>query len=128
MKSALMVAITFVLFGQVSSWIGSTRRSRPLHGVRKRSEAVNTVGDGERLRIFIEGINIEWATRSKGVLRPRPEGRKGVGTPYPRQGVSVVPMGERSWSVGSSSEARRKTRHRAGLHDLIGRDAARSAG
>ena len=92
-ESALMIAITFVLFrpGFIMDRIYPPFEA--LHGA-EAIEAVNTVGDGERLRIFIEGINIEGDEVKKGVLLPLGPKAENSRARLTAAGVSVVPMGE----------------------------------
>ncbi|MFV0664730.1 DUF3394 domain-containing protein, partial [Denitromonas sp.] len=70
-----------------------------LHGA-DAVEAVNAVPDNDRLRLFIEGINIDGDEVAKGVLLPLGPKADNAKARLAAAGVKVVPFGEDIQVVG----------------------------
>ncbi|KAA3655392.1 MAG: DUF3394 domain-containing protein [Proteobacteria bacterium] len=98
-ESAVLIVLTFVLFrpGFVMDEVFPPYER--LHG-NPAIEAVNAVPDNDRLRIFIEGINIDGKEIAKGVLLPLGPKAENAKARLAAAGVKVVPFGEDIQVVG----------------------------
>ena len=98
-ESAVLIVLTFVLFrpGFVMDEIFPPYTR--LTG-NAAIEAVNAVPDNDRLRLFIEGINIDGDEVNKGVLLPLGPRADNARARLAAVGVKVIPFGEDIQVVG----------------------------
>ncbi|MCB1961812.1 MAG: TRAP transporter permease [Rhodocyclaceae bacterium] len=98
-ESAVLIVLTFVLFrpGFVMDEIFPPYTH--LTG-NAAIEAVNAVPDNDRLRLFIEGINIDGDEVNKGVLLPLGPRADNARARLAAVGVKVIPFGEDIQVVG----------------------------
>jgi hypothetical protein len=98
-ESGVLIALTFVLFRPGFIMDEVFPPYERLHG-NAAVEAVNAVPDNGRLRLFIEGMNIDGDEVKKGVLLPLGPKADTAKARFAAAGVQVVPFGEDIQVVG----------------------------
>lgn len=92
-ESAILIVITFALFRPGFFLDSVYTPYHTLHG-QQAFAAINTLPDKERLRLFIEGMNIEGDEIRKGVLLPLGPGAENSRARLAQAGVQAVPFGD----------------------------------
>ena len=98
-ESGVLIVLTFVLFRPGFIMDEVFPPYERLHG-NAAIEAVNAVPDNGRLRLFIEGMNIDGDEVKKGVLLPLGPKADTAKARFAAAGVQVVPFGEDIQVVG----------------------------
>lgn len=92
-ESAALIVITFALFRPGFFLDAVYKPYHTLHG-QQAFAAINTLPDKERLRLFIEGMNIEGDEIRKGVLLPLGARAENSRARLAQAGVQAVPFGD----------------------------------
>ncbi|MBT0960379.1 TRAP transporter permease [Denitromonas iodatirespirans] len=98
-ESAVLMVLTFILFRPGFFMDEMFPPYQALHG-NEAIEAVNNVPDNDRLRIFIEGLNIDGNEVKKGVLLPLGPKAEDAKARLAAAGVKVMALGENIQVIG----------------------------